>query len=71
MCCTFGDTTDVAWWRTHDLPLIPLITRQGRLSADGGRYANLSLAEARKRIVAEMRDRRLAADALPSFEREG
>src|SRR5215212_4695210 len=51
MCCTFGDTTDVAWWRTHHLPLIPLITRQGRLSADGGPYAELSLAEARKRIV--------------------
>jgi valyl-tRNA synthetase len=56
MCCTFGDTTDVAWWRAHDLPLIPLITRQGRLSADGGPYADLSLAEARKRIVADMRD---------------
>ncbi len=55
MCCTFGDTTDVAWWRAHDLPLIPLITRQGRLSADGGPYADLSLAEARKRIVADMR----------------
>ena len=55
MCCTFGDTTDVAWWRAHDLPLIPLVTRQGRLSADGGPYADLSLAEARKRIVADMR----------------
>jgi valyl-tRNA synthetase len=56
MCCTFGDTTDVAWWRAHSLPLIPLITRQGRLSADGGAYAGLSLAEARKRIIADMRD---------------
>jgi valyl-tRNA synthetase len=55
MCCTFGDTTDVAWWRAHDLPLIPLITRQGRLSAAGGPYADLSLAEARKRIIADMR----------------
>lgn len=56
MCCTFGDTTDVAWWRAHSLPLIPLITRQGRLSADGGAYAGLTLAEARKRIIADMRD---------------
>ena len=21
MCCTFGDVTDVAWWREHNLPL--------------------------------------------------
>jgi valyl-tRNA synthetase len=56
MCCTFGDTTDVAWWRAHSLPLIPLITRLGRLSADGGADAGLSLAEARKRIIADMRD---------------
>jgi valyl-tRNA synthetase len=27
MCCTFGDTTDVAWWREHQLPLIALLTR--------------------------------------------
>ncbi len=54
MCCTFGDTTDVAWWRTHRLPLIPLITRQGRLSDDGGLYAGLTLREARERIIADL-----------------
>ena len=21
MCCTFGDTVDVEWWYTHELPL--------------------------------------------------
>jgi valyl-tRNA synthetase len=56
MCCTFGDTTDVAWWRAHELPLIALVTRQGRLSPAGGPYAELSLAEARKRIIADLRD---------------
>jgi valyl-tRNA synthetase len=54
MCCTFGDTTDVQWWREHQLPLIPLITRQGRLSEHGGPYAGLTLAEARKRILADL-----------------
>jgi valyl-tRNA synthetase len=66
MCCTFGDTTDVAWWRAHNLPLIPLITRQGRLSADGGPYAGLSLAEARKRIIADMRDAGLLLAERPA-----
>lgn len=55
MCCTFGDTTDVAWWRAHDLPLIPLISREGRLSEHGGAYAGLNLKQARTRIVADLR----------------
>jgi valyl-tRNA synthetase len=55
MCCTFGDSADVAWWRAHGLPLIPLVTRQGRLSEHGGAYAGLTLKQARERIVADLR----------------
>jgi valyl-tRNA synthetase len=55
MCCTFGDTTDVAWWQAHKLPLIALVTRQGRLNEDGDAYAGLTLHEARERIVADLR----------------
>ena len=30
MCCTFGDVTDVAWWREHNLPLrLALRIRRG------------------------------------------
>jgi valyl-tRNA synthetase len=56
MCCTFGDATDVAWWQAHQLPLIPLLTRQGRLSSAGGPYAGLTLAAARQQITADLRD---------------
>ena len=31
MVCTFGDVTDVVWWRELDLPLRAIITRDGRL----------------------------------------
>ncbi|MDO8107283.1 valine--tRNA ligase [Isoptericola sp. b441] len=31
MCCTFGDLTDVQWWRELQLPTHPVITRDGRL----------------------------------------
>jgi valyl-tRNA synthetase len=55
MCCTFGDSADVAWWRAHNLPLIPLVTRQGRLGEDGGPYAGLTLKQAREQIVADLR----------------
>ncbi|MEI8051809.1 MAG: valine--tRNA ligase, partial [Actinomycetes bacterium] len=30
MVCTFGDTTDVIWWRELDLPTRTLISREGR-----------------------------------------
>ena len=33
MICTFGDTTDVVWWRELSLPLRALIGRDGRLLA--------------------------------------
>jgi valyl-tRNA synthetase len=31
MCCTFGDLTDVQWWREFDLPVRTVIGRDGRL----------------------------------------
>ncbi len=31
MVCTFGDTTDVTWWRELDLPTRTLVGRDGRL----------------------------------------
>jgi valyl-tRNA synthetase len=51
MCCTFGDSTDVRWWRTHHLPLRLILGRDGRLTAAAGVYAGLTTLEARKRIL--------------------
>ncbi len=31
MCCTFGDQTDILWWRKHKLPTKIIISKQGRL----------------------------------------
>jgi len=31
MCCTFGDQTDIAWWRKHKLPTNIIISKQGRI----------------------------------------
>ncbi|WP_314688840.1 valine--tRNA ligase, partial [uncultured Bifidobacterium sp.] len=33
MCCTFGDVTDVEWWRDLKLPTRPIIQRNGRIIA--------------------------------------
>ncbi|GAB96842.1 valyl-tRNA synthetase [Kineosphaera limosa] len=34
MCCTFGDLTDVQWWRELQLPTRSLVTRNGRMQAE-------------------------------------
>jgi len=34
MCCTFGDLTDVMWWRELELPVRTLIGRDGRMSRE-------------------------------------
>jgi valyl-tRNA synthetase len=34
MCCTFGDLTDVLWWRELRLPTRSVITRSGRLQTE-------------------------------------
>ena len=34
MICTFGDVTDVVWWREFDLPNRTIIGRDGRIIAD-------------------------------------
>jgi len=34
MVCTFGDTTDVVWWRELDLPIRTIIGQDGRIKAD-------------------------------------
>ena len=33
MCCTFGDLTDVQWWRELQLPIRSVITRNGRFQS--------------------------------------
>ncbi len=61
MICTFGDSTDVVWWRELGLPLRSVIQRDGRfqlqtpewLAADGP-YAGLAgktSAQVRRRVV--------------------
>lgn len=34
MICTFGDLTDVTWWRELQLPTRPVVGRDGRIIAD-------------------------------------
>jgi valyl-tRNA synthetase len=69
MICTFGDTTDVTWWRELQLPTRALVGRDGRFvatqpdwitSEDGqaayAEIAGLTSKQAQKRVVEMLRD---------------
>jgi len=40
MCCTFGDLTDVTWWRELDLPVRTVVGRDGRLHRETPEWLN-------------------------------
>ncbi|MDF8265356.1 valine--tRNA ligase [Luteipulveratus flavus] len=70
MCCTFGDLTDVQWWRELQLPIRSVITRNGRISGEtpewiaGGpgeqlyaeQLATKTVHSAREAVVAALRE---------------
>jgi valyl-tRNA synthetase len=51
MCCTFGDSADVAWWYKHKLPLRVAIDRSGHTTDLSGPFAGLPVEEARAQMV--------------------
>jgi len=50
MCCTFGDTADVAWWYQHELPVIEVMGPDGCLTQAAGKFAGLAAGEARQAV---------------------
>jgi valyl-tRNA synthetase len=66
MICTFGDQTDVVWWRELDLPVRSIMGRNGRLvpvewddpevQARYDELAGRSAKQAQKRIVDMLRE---------------
>ncbi|MEQ4548259.1 class I tRNA ligase family protein, partial [Nocardioides kribbensis] len=69
MCCTFGDLTDVTWWRELDLPVRTVIGRDGRFLREtpewlasgpaAAAYADLAgktAFSAREAVVAKLRE---------------
>ena len=79
MICTFGDLTDVIWWRELDLPTRAVIGRDGRFAAEApdwldtadaqeryGRIARKAAGGAREQMVQMLADEgRLLGDIRP------
>ncbi len=51
MSATFGDKTDVLWFKKHSLPYSPIITMRGTLSEAAGVLAGMRVPSARVKIL--------------------
>lgn len=56
MCCTFGDQTDIEWWKKYNLPLKYIFTKDGRIIESIPNYGGLKIKEARKQIIEDLQD---------------
>ncbi len=55
MCCTFGDQTDVEWWKEYGLPFKQAIDDGGRMTEIAGKYAGMKIVDARKAIIEDLK----------------
>ena len=54
MCCTFGDQTDIEWWKKYNLPLKYIFTEDGKIIDSVPKYGGLKIKEARKQIIEDL-----------------
>ncbi len=59
MICTFGDKTDIEWWKEYKLDLKIIINQNGRLNELAGKYQGKTLKEAREEIIRELKENKL------------
>ncbi|MGQ9625111.1 MAG: valine--tRNA ligase, partial [Candidatus Bathycorpusculaceae bacterium] len=55
MICTYGDKEDVKTVIRHKLPVITLLTQDGKINSNGGKYAGLTIQETKKAIVEDLK----------------
>ena len=54
MCCTFGDQTDIDWYRKYNLPLKNIFTKDGKIIDSISNYGGLSIKQAREKILIDL-----------------
>ncbi len=52
--CTYGDKEDVKTVMKHKLPVIMILTENGKINENGGKYAGLTINQARNAIVEDL-----------------
>jgi len=59
MVCTFGDKTDIIWYKKHNLPYHQVIGLDGKCTQLAGFLAGLKVAEARAAVIEKLRESNL------------
>jgi valyl-tRNA synthetase len=70
MCCTFGDATDIMWWKENNLPLKKIISKDGKIVCDEkfdsesannfvSQVVGLKIKEARETIISILKSENL------------
>ena len=52
MCCTFGDETDIRWWKKHNLSLKVIIGKDGRIEG-------LSIKQFKEKVIEDLKAKNL------------
>lgn len=66
MCCTFGDETDIYWWKKHGLELKVILDKRGRI--DLPEYQSLhelKIEKAREEMVKLLKEKGLLTESKP------
>lgn len=56
MCCTFGDQTDIEWWKKYNLPLKYIFTDDGKIIDSIPKYGGLKIKDAREQIINDLKN---------------
>ncbi|MCP3686449.1 MAG: valine--tRNA ligase [bacterium] len=65
MCCTFGDLTDIEWYKAHKLEVRIAIDEQGIMTDISGKYKGLKVKDARKQIIEDLKAENLLTAQKP------
>ncbi len=55
MICTYGDKADVKTVLQHKLPVRMILTGDGRINEHGGKYSGLTVSQAKKAVVEDLK----------------
>ncbi|MCM8541178.1 MAG: valine--tRNA ligase [Lentisphaeraceae bacterium] len=55
MSCTYGDVTDIDWWREHKLDTRICFTVEGKMNDKAGEFEGLTIDEARAAIIEKLK----------------
>ncbi|MBI2353300.1 valine--tRNA ligase [Candidatus Dependentiae bacterium] len=59
MVCTFGDKTDIEWYKKHSLPFVQSIGFDGKFTNETELLAGLTVPEARTRIIEKLKEKNI------------